>query len=211
METKALTSLWFPAEVPSEKILLVLHGRGDSAQQFSWIPDALQFKDINYLIVNAPDVYEDGFSWYDKPPHSLPGILRSRQLLDQLLEEIIAAGYRTEDLLVFGYSQGCLLTLEWGARVKHRLAACIGISGYCYDPEAIVRERNPESSDWPWLMTHGDEDERLPYDNTVRQVEVLKAGGLPIDFHTYQKPHKIDVWRELQMIKRYIRTTMKLA
>ncbi len=211
MPIESLSKLCLAAESPTQKTILILHGRGDSAQGFAWIPEALRFKDVNYVIVNAPDPYEEGFSWYEKPPHALPGIRRSRQLLDQLLQELMAAGTPPDKLLVLGYSQGCLMTLEWASRLPFTLAGYVGISGYCHDPEAIIKELSPEARQGLWLITHGDEDERLPFHVTEQQMLYLQSQGFPIQFHRYAKPHKIDVWRELPMIRRWIRAALSLA
>jgi len=53
------------AEKGSRRLLVALHGLGDSAAGMSWIPEALNLPWLNYLLVNAPDEYYSGFSWYD--------------------------------------------------------------------------------------------------------------------------------------------------
>ena len=44
------------------------------------MPEALNLPWLNYLLVNAPDEYFGGFSWFDYPHDMKPGILRSRKL-----------------------------------------------------------------------------------------------------------------------------------
>src|SRR5687768_11256516 len=131
------------ARAPSRQLLVVLHGRGDSAEGFVWLQDALAIDSLDFLLLTAPNRYYMGFSWYDLPPHQLPGIVQSRKLLTDVLAQTEQSGYRPERTFLLGFSQGCLMTLEFGSRHAQRLAGYVGISGYCYDPEAILRELNP--------------------------------------------------------------------
>lgn len=211
MEISTLQSLWIPAAKPSSKIILVLHGRGDSYRGFQWLPDTLNLQDVNYLMVNAPDAYYSGYSWYDLPPNQKPGIIRSCRLLDQLFHEIKSQEYPTEDVLFFGFSQGCLMALEWGARTSHKLAGFVGISGYCYDPKKLIAEMSESARRTSWLVTHGTFDETLPFDQSYEQVEYLKSNGLPLEFHSFPKGHTIDPVHEIPLLREWIQNTFQAA
>jgi len=49
----------------SKRLLIMLHGLGDSIAGYGWMPEALNLPWLNYLLVNAPDSYYGGYSWYD--------------------------------------------------------------------------------------------------------------------------------------------------
>ena len=206
-----LTHVWQPAPVPSKDLMVVLHGLGDSSDGFIWFQDVLGLDSLNVLLLNAPDRYYTGFSWYDFAPDQLPGILRSRKLLTQTFEEIERSGYPSDRTFLFGFSQGCLMTLEFGARYGRRLAGYAGVSGYCYDPAAILSEMNPEVNQGDWLITHGTEDELLPVEQTRSQIKALQSGGFQIDYREYRKGHTIDPHRELPEIREWLRSRIDRA
>ena len=82
-----LTTELIPAqERDSKRLMVVLHGLGDSMEGYRWLPDELDFPWLNYLLVNAPDEYLPGYSWYDIEGDPGIGIKRSYQLLSQLLD-----------------------------------------------------------------------------------------------------------------------------
>jgi phospholipase/carboxylesterase len=181
-----------PAET-NGKLVVVLHGRGDSSAGFHWMPSTLALPGVSWLLVNAPDDwYGSGYSWYGMPPDHGTGVIRSRGLLDALFDELAEQGFPPENIVLFGFSQGCLLTMEWGGRTDRALAGCIGVSGYCYDAEALGKELSDAAKSRPWLVTHGFQDEVLPYETTAAQVAELKEAGLPINFKGYDKTHTID-------------------
>src|SRR6185369_9983471 len=96
-------------EAGSLYLMVVLHGLGDSMEGYRWLPEMLAFPWLNYLLVNAPDPYYGGFSWYDFASDAGPGIERSRRFLFNLLDAQRAAGFSSEQTIVFGFSQGCLM------------------------------------------------------------------------------------------------------
>jgi phospholipase/carboxylesterase len=198
-----LTHVWQPASSESKRLLVVLHGLGDSSQGFYWLQDELGIDSLNYLLLNAPDPYYTGYSWYDiQDP--LPGIERSRKLLAQVFEQTAREGYPPDQTYLFGFSQGCLMTLEFGSRYSPALAGYIGISGYCISPDAIVREMNPDANKGNWLITHGTRDELLPVEVTRAQIKKLNAAGFLIDYREYLKTHTIDPERELPDIRAWL-------
>ena len=206
LENLGLSSIWVPAKIhsPREMLMVVLHGRGDSAEGFTWMPDALNLPFMNYLMVTAPTPYYDGFSWYGMAPDQLPGILASRDLLEKVFQEIFKAGYSADQCFLFGFSQGCLMTIEFGSRFPHLLAGYIGISGYVFGPEAVVKEADPKVKKGNWLITHGVLDDVLEVEKTRPQIQYLKDNGFSIDYREYRKAHTLDEREELPALKAWI-------
>jgi phospholipase/carboxylesterase len=194
----------------SRDLLVVLHGRGDSAAGLDWLQDELAIDTLNFLLLNAPRPYYTGFSWYDMPPHQLAGILASGKLLAQTFQEIAKAGFPPRRTFLGGFSQGCLMTLEFGSRYPVALAGYVGISGYCYDPAAILREMNPTVNRGNWLITHGTEDDLLPVTETRAQIQQLIAGGFQIDYREYRKEHTVDLKHEVPEIREWLLQRMSL-
>jgi predicted esterase len=198
-----LSHVWLPAKNPSEQLLVVLHGLGDSARGFLWLQEELEIDSLNYLLLNAPEPYYSGFRWYDiEDP--LSGIVRSRNILSEVFAVLSREEYPPEKTSLFGFSQGCLMTLEFGARHSDRLAAYVGISGYTIDPVALLRDLNPKVNHGDWLITHGTKDEVLPVETTRAQMQTLRDGGFIIDYREYPKTHTLDLERELPVIRNWI-------
>ena len=192
-------------EKKSRRLLIMLHGLGDSIEGYRWLPEALDLPWLNYLLVNAPDEYYGGFSWYDFIGDIAPGVARSRKLLVELLEAQPAKGFPTEQILFGGFSQGCLMSLEVGLRYPQRFAGIIGISGYVCDPEKLIEELSPVALQQRILMTHGTVDPMIPFALVREQVNMLKGAGLHIEWHEFVKAHTIAGEPELEVIRNFIR------
>lgn len=197
------TELIPAAQKDSRRLMVVLHGLGDSMDGYRWLPEAMHLDGLNYLLVNAPDEYYGGWSWYDLPGDATPGVQRSRKLLFELLDSLRERGFPTEQTLLFGFSQGCLMTLETGLRYPHRLAGLIGVSGYVHDPTRLLREMPPVAAQQRVLLTHGTHDPMIPISRTRAQAQLLRGAGLPIEWREFAKEHTIAGEAELAVIRAF--------
>ena len=198
-----LNNIFIPSKVPSKKLMIILHGRGDSSRGFTFLPPYLNIDEMNYLLLDAPYYYYGGFSWYDLPPNQLEGIVNSSAILADILDTLFEEEFNVHESFLFGFSQGSLLTFEFGARYEKVFAGYIAVSGYIYDTNNLLEEMNPNVNNSNWLCTHGTYDEVLPYSTSKAQVETLQNGGFDIEFKSYDKDHTI-AEEELQMIKKWI-------
>jgi len=192
-------------EKSSRRLMVVLHGLGDSLEGYRWLPPALGLPWMNYLLVNAPDLYFGGYSWFDFSGDAGTGVERSLALLFELLDAQRKHGWPTDQTTLFGFSQGCLMTIEAGLRYPHLFAGLIGISGYVHQPERLVRELSPVALQQRFLITHGTDDPLIPFAAVREQIQLLKAEGIHIEWHEFAKAHTIAGDPELAVIRDFVR------
>jgi phospholipase/carboxylesterase len=199
-----LETEFIPAAVKSSRLMIVLHGLGDSVAGFRWLPEAINLPWLNYLLVNAPDEYYGGYSWYDFANDSAPGVLRSRKLLFELLDAQRAQGFPTEQTILSGFSQGCLMTIEVGLRYPHKFAGLVGISGYVHAPENVAKEMSVLAKQQRFLVTHGYQDPIIPFAGVKKQIEDLRVAGINVEWREFQKAHTIAGEAEVSVIRKFI-------
>jgi phospholipase/carboxylesterase len=199
------TELIPAADKNSKWLMVMLHGLGDSMEGFRWFPEALKLPWLNFLLVNAPDKYFGGYSWFDYPNDIGPGILRSRKLLITLLDDLRARGFPTEQTTLGGFSQGCLMTIDVGLRYPQRLAGLVGISGWVFELEKLLKELSPVAMQQRVLMTHGPFDNVIPFEPVRGQVKELQAAGLKTEWREFPKAHSIHGESELAAIREFVR------
>jgi phospholipase/carboxylesterase len=188
----------------SRQLMVVLHGLGDSLEGYRWLPEALECPELNYLLVNAPDLYFGGYSWYDFASDPDAGVRRSRRMLFELLDHCRERGFPSNQTLLFGFSQGCLMTVDTGLRYGHALSGLVGISGYVHRPDELLQELAPDAGRMPILITHGVLDPMVPFASAREQFHNLKSRGLQIEWHEFPKVHTIDGEREMAVIRRFV-------
>jgi len=157
------------------RLFVVLHGLGDSPTGWRWLPGALDLPWLNYLLVQAPDDYYGGYSWFDYPGDIAPGIHRSRELL------------------------------ETGLRYPHRLAGIVGISGWVFAIDSLIRDLTPVARSQRLLVTHGLQDPLLPIGEVREQIRQLKAAGMDVVWREFPKEHTIHGTEEISVIRDFVR------
>ncbi len=192
---------WPAIQENSKNILIVLHGRGDSPAGFHFLPEALNVDSLNYLFVEAPDPYGPGYSWYDLPPHQAKGIIRSRNLLFELIDKL-QSEFKMSSLNIFllGFSQGCLMSLDIALRYPKHLGGVVGISGYVFFEEEYPEAFSKVAKEQRIWVSHGRFDDVLPFEKTKASIEKLCAQGISIDWTPFDKAHTIDEKDELTHI-----------
>ena len=196
---------FIPAADPtSRRLFIVLHGLGDSVEGWRWLPGALNLPWLNYLLVNAPDKYYGGYSWFDYPDDIAPGVHRSRELLFSLLDRLRAENFPADQITLGGFSQGCLMSIETGLRYSHRLAGIVGISGWVFEIDQLLRDLTPVARTQRLLITHGHFDPLLPFDQVRDQVARLRAAGLNVIWRDYPKEHSVHGPEEIAAIREFV-------
>jgi phospholipase/carboxylesterase len=201
---ESFTTVYLRATEPSPRLMVVLHGLGDSLEGFRWLPGGIALSRYNYLLVNAPLEYYEGFSWYDPDLDPRQDLERGRAKLTRLFAELEAQGWASPDILLFGFSQGCVMAADFGLRWEKPLAGIVGISGYIFFSDTVEEEIHPQARQQSWLITHGSYDSLLPVDRTREQVRRLKKLGLRVDWMEVRKDHSIDMGEELAAIRGWI-------
>ncbi|HTB85582.1 MAG TPA: hypothetical protein VK742_18180 [Candidatus Sulfotelmatobacter sp.] len=200
-----LHSEFIPAAVKdSRAVMVMLHGLGDNIEGYRWLPEAMNLPWLNYLLVNAPDEYYGGCSWFDLDDQK-PGVVRSRKLLFALLDDLRAKNFPAGQITVGGFSQGCLMTIDVGLRYPHKLAGLVGISGWVFELENLLEEISPVARSQRLLVTHGAFDTLIPIEGVRAQVKTLQAAGFEAGWREFPKAHTIHGEAELSVIREFVR------
>lgn len=201
-------TLFLPADGPgpaqSKPLLIVLHGRGDTMAPFTELQEELQLPELSLLLINGHRTLGDGFAWCSLNPSRGAGLLKSRNLLTELIHELIAAGWNQKNIFLFGFSEGAIVASDFVMNTDLQIGGLISVSG-CINLgpnwETHIREAARKV---PILMTHGWDDDILPLEDTLIQAQQLEAAGLNIDWRTFTKGHDFEDPKELKIIRNWL-------
>ena len=165
-----------------------------------WLPGALQLPWLNFLLVNAPDPYYGGYSWYDIETGN--GIGESRRLLFQLLDGLRNIPPARSFCAAFRRDVSWLLKPGRVIRAGSReLWASAAMS---MSRRQLIRELSPVARQQRFLLTHGTHDPLIPIQKMRQQTSLLKAAGLEIDWREFMKAHAIAGEEEGPVIRQFV-------
>lgn len=209
LSTRRFTHRYVPPLVPTdrERVMVVLHGLGDSLNGYAFLPRAMNVPEMSYLLLNAPDPYYGGYAWYDFMGDPAPGVIRSRGLLFALLDELEEQGVPAADVFLFGFSQGCLMATDVGLRADKALGGIVGVSGYVAFPREYPAAFGSAARAQKFLITHGRRDPVVPFEPARGQFHDLRRLGIDLEFAAYGKDHTM-LQEELADIAGWVRGRM---
>lgn len=178
-------------------VLVALHGRGASADDLADLGDMID-PGLNQVYPDAPrpwpamgsmgprsggtDRNPMGLCWYDSGPDRAAEIADSRK---QLMETLGAVKQVSEGpLILMGFSQGALMTLDTGLREGSPAKLLIALSGYLNEPVG-----GPESP--PVLIVHGAMDDVVPVHKGRDAHGTCVARGVRATYEEYPMAHEI--------------------
>lgn len=199
---------FIPATRASDQLMIVLHGKGDSSKPFRRFNEELDLNNVNFLLLNAKKKFMGGYSWYKEPPYKAEDVLAARQQVTALLNEVIEQGWKPQNIFLFGFSQGCLVSTDVALNYPKKLAGVIGVSGYFHFYPRWRNRLTTSSRKTPYLFTHGRKDDLLPIATTRFGAEKLKQTGIKVDWVEFNKAHVFKE-EEYPIIRKWIRDKMK--
>jgi phospholipase/carboxylesterase len=161
----------------AELILILLHGRGATADSILQLYDALELETVAAL---APDAA--GNSWY---PNSFLAPLESNQpsldsalaRVEAIVAELIEGGMPSQRIALLGFSQGACLTTEFIARHPRHYAGAIALTGGLIGPPGTPRNYTGSLSATSVFLGAGDPDPHVPFSRVQETHDVLTKMG----------------------------------
>jgi phospholipase/carboxylesterase len=123
-------------------------------------------------------------------PNEIPdGLDEARAKIDALLGELTSA-LRPSKLVLGGFSQGAMLSLDVALRTDHELAGLVLMSGSLL-AQNIWLPRMQERGKLPIFQSHGTLDPLLPYPIAERLRDELGSAGHEVTFVPFRGGHEI--------------------
>jgi len=158
--------------------LVLLHGRGATADDILTLADAIGHPGLAYLAPQAA-----GFSWYPLPflaplDANEPYLSSALALVDAVVAQIGQAGLAPDRIALAGFSQGACLALEYAARHARRYGAVLAFSGGLIGPDGTPRDYAGSLDGTPVFLGCGDRDPHIPLPRVEHSADVLaRLGG----------------------------------
>ena len=186
--------------------IIWMHGLGADANDFLPIVPELrlpQMPAVRFVFPNAPVqavTINGGMhmrSWYDIVVKDLArqedaaGIGRSQAAIEALIGRENERGIPTSHIVLAGFSQGCAMTLHTGLRLREKLAAMVGLSGYLPLLDTASADRQPFNADTPIFLAHGQFDPVVPLQRAEASRDMLRSLGHDVRWHCYPMEHSV--------------------
>ena len=176
-----------PAVAQARAVVILVHGRGDSAAGILGLVDEFDLPDVTWIAPNAA-----GNTWY---PYSFlapidqnePGLSSALRVFEGLVDTLNGEGMPHERIVLMGFSQGACLAQEFAARHARRYGAVIGLSGGLIGPPGTPRNYAGSFDGTPVFLGCSDVDPHIPVERVRESSDVFRGMGASVDERIYPR------------------------
>ena len=176
-----------PPPADARLTMIVVHGRGGSADDILGLARELRLDDVAYLAPQAA-----GHTWY--PYGFLTALERNEPylssalgLLAGLVAQLVDQGIARDRIGLLGFSQGACLSLEFAARHAARYAGIAGLSGGLIGPPGTPRDYAGSLEGLPVFLGCSDVDDHIPVERVHETAAVFTRMGARVDERIYPR------------------------
>lgn len=167
--------------------LILIHGRGASAESILDLADFLPRPDLAYLAPQAADSTWYPYSFLTSMEKNEPYLSSALARVGETVAMAEAAGLPPERIFLGGFSQGACLASEFVARNARRYGGLIVFSGGLIGPEGTPRDYRGTLSGMPAFIGCSDADPHIPVGRVRETAAVLERMGATVDCRIYPR------------------------
>lgn len=190
----------------AELAMILVHGRGASAQSILMLADDLNEPGVHYV---APQASQ--FTWY---PHSFlmpteqnqPGLNSGLQAIHDLITALEEKGIDKRRIILGGFSQGACLASEFTARHPSKYGGVVAFSGGMIGDKIDADQYDGSMEGTPVFMGCSDVDPHIPVERVVETEQVFKKLGAEVTKKIYPGMGHTVIEDELRHVKKLIQS-----
>jgi predicted esterase len=165
--------------------MVLVHGRGASAEDILSVADALRLDDVLYVAPQAADRTWYPFSFLTPMERNEPGLRSGLNRIATLIDALQHEGIPPDRVGLMGFSQGACLSLEYAARNARRYAAVVGLSGGVIGPPGTPRNYAGSLDGTPIFLGCSDIDPHIPLERVHESTAVFRTLQAVVDERIY--------------------------
>jgi phospholipase/carboxylesterase len=172
--------------------VILLHGRGSSAEDILGLADSFYDERIAYLAPQAANNTWYPYSFIVPIQQNEPWLSSAIARVENLTEICVAAGIDRSRIAFCGYSQGACLATESIARHPAHYGALVAFTGGLVGPSDRELQHNGSLAGTRALFSSGDPDPHVPWSRVESSARELERMGARVEVMRHPgRPHTI--------------------
>jgi len=156
------------------KVLILLHGRGGSAEDILSLSSYLNVNDFTLLAPQATNNTWYPYSFLAPPSQNEPWLSSALNLLKELLDELTSKGIASEQIYFAGFSQGACLTLEFVTRNANKYGGVVAFTGGLIGDKIYSENYKGDFQNTPVFIGSSNPDPHVPVERVYATTNILK-------------------------------------
>lgn len=169
----------------ARKALIMVHGRGGSAQDILSLASYLAVADYALLAPQARSSTWYPLSFMVPPAQNEPGLSSALHLLKDLVADIKNQGIPEEGIYFLGFSQGACLTLEFVTRNAARYGGIVAFTGGLIGDRIYKENYKGDFAGTPVFIGTSNPDPHVPVERVETTTKILQSMNAAVSLQVY--------------------------
>jgi phospholipase/carboxylesterase len=157
------------------KVLIMLHGRGGSAEDILSLSAYLNVKDFTLLAPQATNNTWYPYSFLVPPSQNEPWLSSALTLLKELLDDLYSKEIPSQNIYFTGFSQGACLTLEFVTRNANKYGGVAAFTGGLIGDKIYNENYKGDFQNTPIFIGSSNPDPHVPVERVNVTANILKS------------------------------------
>lgn len=159
----------------ARKVLIMLHGRGASADDILRLAPYLNVEDFALLAPQATNYTWYPYSFLVPRSQNEPWLSSALELLNEITKDVNQAGIPNNQIYFLGFSQGACLTLEFITRNAQRWGGAVAFTGGLIGDKIDKENYKGNFEGTPVFIGTSDPDPHVPVTRVKESTSLLNA------------------------------------
>ena len=170
----------------AKKALIMLHGRGASAEDIMNLAPYLKVKDYVFIAPQATNNTWYPYSFLMPPRQNEPWLTSALELLNELVHDINEAGIPNDRIYFLGFSQGACLSLEFVTRHAQKWGGVVAFTGGLIGDKVYTENYKGDFNGAPIFIGTSNPDPHVPVERVHETAALLRTMNASVTEKVYQ-------------------------
>jgi phospholipase/carboxylesterase len=158
----------------ANKAIIMIHGRGASADDILGLADHLAVNDFALLAPQATNNTWYPYSFLSPPSANEPWLSSALSLLKEITTDLTSKNIATENIFFLGFSQGACLMLEFITRNATRYGGAVAFTGGLIGDNIYPENYSGNFAGTPVFIGSSDPDPHVPAERVNASATTLQ-------------------------------------
>ena len=188
----------------AKKALIMLHGRGATAESILTLADLLNVEGYALLAPQATNNTWYPYSFIASTEENEPWLSSAIDIVKQTVNKVLQAGIKTEDIYFLGFSQGACLATEYATRNAQRYGGVVAFTGGLIGKEINRNNYSGDFEQTPVFFGTSNPDFHVPVERVYASANIAREMNANVTEKVYENRGHTISEDEINIVNRFV-------
>jgi phospholipase/carboxylesterase len=188
----------------AKKALIMLHGRGATADSILTLADLLNVEGYALLAPQATNNTWYPYSFIASAEENEPWLSSAIDVVKQTVNKVLQSGIKSENIYFLGFSQGACLATEYATRNAQRYGGVVAFTGGLIGKEINRNNYSGDFEQTPVFFGTSNPDFHVPVERVYASANIAREMNASVTEKVYENRGHTISEDEINIVNRFV-------